>query len=68
MLPMQEILRIRHLSLVLMRELVEVLARAVEKLCNDWPTEREGVRSRGNLTNAFFLLVHNLNAGDYHFS
>ncbi len=42
--------------------------RAVEKLCNDWPTEREGVRSRGNLTNAFFLLVHNLNAGDYHFS
>ncbi len=44
------------------------MTRAVEKLCNDWPTEREGVRSRGNLTKAFFLLVHNLNAGEKPFS
>ncbi len=44
-------------------ELVEVVTRAVEKLNIDWTAEREDVRSRGT----FYLLVHSLNAGDYHF-
>ncbi len=48
-------------------QLVEVVTRAVEKLSIDWPAEREDVCSRTNLTNTFYLLVHNLNARDYHF-
>ncbi len=49
-------------------ELLEVVTRAVEKLCIDWPAERKTFVQEANLTNAFYLLVHNLNAGDYHFS
>ncbi len=45
-------------------ELVEVVTRAVEKLSIDWPAKREDVHSKGKLTNASCLLVHNLNAGD----
>ncbi len=47
-------------------ELVEVVTRAVEKLCIDWPAEREDVCSKGKLDERFFyLLMHNLNVGDY---
>ncbi len=57
---MQEILRIRHLSLVL----IEVVTRAV-----DWPAEKEDIRSKNNKKpNASCVLVHNLNTGDCHFS
>ncbi len=34
-------------------ELVEVVTRAVEKLCIDWPAQREDVRSRGKLDEHF---------------
>ncbi len=34
-------------------ELVEVVTRAVEKLCIDWPAKREDVRSKGKLEERF---------------
>ncbi len=65
LVSMQQILRIRHLSL----ELVEVVTRAV-----DWPAEKEDVRSKNIYIykiihikkDAFCLLVHNLREGCAH--
>ncbi len=58
LVSMEQILRIRHLSL----DLVEVVTRVV-----NWPAEKEDIRSKkknNNWTNASRLLVHNLNSGD----
>ncbi len=67
MLPMQELLRIRHLSLVLMRSWLRLWQAWLRNDLLIGQQKEKTFVQEANLTNAFYLLEHNLNAGDYHF-